>query len=496
MLVAAPCVAQTAPAKPAAAVATPATTPTTPMTFQAMSTLLPGPGKGENRRFFAILAAGEIGPGTVDRFRALVRGKGITDARILFDSLGGSAAEALALGKAIRELGFDTQVGASGNEHEPGTCAAECVYAFAGGTARFFHAGVQRLGIMGAGKMATDGPAAATLMAFLAGEGVDVDAYAKAVAAGGQGMKWLDRDSAELIGIVNNGSAPPTTRIEMENGRPMLVIRQQNSDSTAIADFTCGSEGGIYATLVAISTPGTAKYVTGFTASDVQFDRDDRALGETGEKAGQTKGYGAALVRFLSPAAATRILTAREMIIWLRHPDYEWGAAVTLRFVRPQIAAYFKTCAPAPAQPVESSPLVPDSVAGGGKDLVLAGSNWKAGHRSMVLLDRASIVRTGNSVSLVSYAGSRIDGVEFFSMEAVNYDCVTNIGRGSVVEVDGSGKPISRGKDEWKPGDNAISLIGKPACDASLIDPRMVIGDGDPIALLRRFVESTAGDQP
>jgi len=83
-----------------------------------------------------------------------------------------------------------------------------------------------------------------------------------------------------------------------------------------------------------------------------------------------------------------------------------------------------------------------------------------------------------------------------FSIEADRYDCITNTGQSSVIEVDRSGKPISKDKVAWKGSDEAVSLVGKPACDTSLINPESVIGDRDPLALLRQFAASTSDEYP
>jgi hypothetical protein len=464
------------------------------MTFQSVS----GPVSGGV--FFGIFAAGEITPGTVDRFRAYVRDHGIKDARVNFDSLGGSTAEALEFGKAIRELGFQTEVSASLTKPEPATCAAACVYAFAGGTKRFFRGDAHRLGITNTrntGAVGSEGPTSAALNAFLTERGVDVAAYAQAAGAGSR-IIWLNHDAAEMIGIADNGSEPPTTKIDMVNGRPLLAVRQQNWDSLAIADFYCLSDGGIYTMLRVVGDATyTAKYVSGFTSAYVQFDRNDLALVGTGAQAGRTDEYTAIVSRYVPPETAARILTARDMIIWLRHGDeFVWGSNITLHFVRPQIAAYFKACPPRAASALVELPSFEGVASGGGKDLVLAAHSWSAGDRSLILFDRASIVRSGTGVSVVSYVGGRIDGADYFSIEADHFDCIANTGQSSFVEVDRSGKPVSRAKEAWTESDKAVALIGKPACDSSLIPQQMVIGDRDPIALLAQFADSTSDQYP
>src|SRR5882757_4188503 len=90
-----------------------------------------------------IYADGEITPGTTARFLAFVRTHHLTRARVYLDSPGGSVTDALEFGNAIRELHFNTDVGA---EVDPGPeptsiCASACVYAYAGGEGRFLGKG-------------------------------------------------------------------------------------------------------------------------------------------------------------------------------------------------------------------------------------------------------------------------------------------------------------------------------------------------------------------
>ena len=59
---------------------------------------------------------------------------------VFLKSEGGSLLEGIALGKVIRNLGFDTTIGYLDNYRNSqysGMCASACAYTFAGGVARY-----------------------------------------------------------------------------------------------------------------------------------------------------------------------------------------------------------------------------------------------------------------------------------------------------------------------------------------------------------------------
>ena len=94
--------------------------------------------------FRFIYATGEITAGTGAKFEELVRKNAIKPgAVVIFNSPGGSVAEALELGRAIRASGFNTDVEGKtrdkkGNVTGPaGACFSACTLAFLGGVERF-----------------------------------------------------------------------------------------------------------------------------------------------------------------------------------------------------------------------------------------------------------------------------------------------------------------------------------------------------------------------
>ncbi len=92
-----------------------------------------------------IRAVGDIETYTAAQFRHFVdayalQGQGLT---VVFDSPGGDVIAGLRLGRAIRDLSFNTQVGfpqrlpRGGYTIRPGDCASACTFAFLGGIERY-----------------------------------------------------------------------------------------------------------------------------------------------------------------------------------------------------------------------------------------------------------------------------------------------------------------------------------------------------------------------
>ena len=108
----------TAPAgKPGPAVTTPIET-----LRQPLSIILTGGG--------VLALTGTIDPGAADRVAAEITAHGEYIKTVALDSPGGSVADALAIGKLIRDKGFNTSVVAGA------LCASSCPLAFAGGRER------------------------------------------------------------------------------------------------------------------------------------------------------------------------------------------------------------------------------------------------------------------------------------------------------------------------------------------------------------------------
>lgn len=86
-----------------------------------------------------VYASGPIAAGDADRLRAkATEWKLIPGAVVYFDSNGGNLVEAMKMGRTIRELQFETQIGIEGdiNREKTSHCISACTIAFLGGVYR------------------------------------------------------------------------------------------------------------------------------------------------------------------------------------------------------------------------------------------------------------------------------------------------------------------------------------------------------------------------
>ena len=87
-----------------------------------------------------ILLDGYIDALASNRLGALVAQQGITEADVYFNSPGGSLIAGMAIGRLLRQRGYDTHVGKRTTDvHElvGGVCYSACPFAYAGGVRRY-----------------------------------------------------------------------------------------------------------------------------------------------------------------------------------------------------------------------------------------------------------------------------------------------------------------------------------------------------------------------
>jgi hypothetical protein len=97
-----------------------------------------GPGGGR----WTILLDGHIDALAPNRLGALVAQKDITSADVYFNSPGGSLIAGMAIGRLLRQRGFDAHVGkrtADVRELIAGVCYSACPFAYAGGVRRYLN---------------------------------------------------------------------------------------------------------------------------------------------------------------------------------------------------------------------------------------------------------------------------------------------------------------------------------------------------------------------
>lgn len=308
----------------------------------------------------SIYASGDITDGTARRFEEMVAGARIRNAVVSFDSRGGLVVESVRLGQAIRRLGFGTSVqramaiGGAGKAY----CASACVYAYAGGVARYLNDADGRLGVhqyyasSGGTESASDELKVAQLMgsvivAHLQQMGVSSALYVAAAMTDSGTMLWMDRSHGEEYGLVNNGRMAPEANIRLtDSGHPYLVISQiadRGETSIAIScsgpDITVTAEAtGDRDALRRVRTQAVRSRFeidgTGLAASDMQDGLD--AL--SGEGVGTT-------ARIDMPTLA-RFDRAGRLGFSVDDVSGSWRREIDVRTLRDKIAYYTRTCGP------------------------------------------------------------------------------------------------------------------------------------------------------
>lgn len=300
-----------------------------------------------------IFASGPIEIGDTDRFLRFVQSNRIEWAVVYLDSPGGSLAEGLRLGRAIRDLRFDTTVGQKSETHEHGgaTCASACAYVFAGGLNRFFRSADTRLGLhqfyAGQGDRIDASDAqivSAVLVDYFQTMGVDAAAFVRSVSANASGMVWLTPAEAATLGLANNGTQPSQATIRMSEGRPYLRLEQTHHDVTSRILLMCDSSG--YSILAGIVTdPETSLSMRGTAARNyLELDRRE-FLPMAGDVGMSVQDSVLWIDRDLSDEQMSAIESASEIAMWLDgHGAMRWGASLDLQNVRTELSYFLQNC--------------------------------------------------------------------------------------------------------------------------------------------------------
>ena len=152
---------------------------------------------------------GTIDPGAAERFAAEIAAHGEYVKAVALDSPGGSVAEALAIGKLIREMGYTTSVAAGA------LCASSCPLVFASGKERLatdrsaigvhqiyaaIPAGSLTLRLAAAGNAMSDAQTlTAEISRYLAAMGIDAEVWLRALETPPERLTYFS--PAELTGL-------------------------------------------------------------------------------------------------------------------------------------------------------------------------------------------------------------------------------------------------------------------------------------------------------
>ena len=305
---------------------------------------------------YDIYASGTISSNTGEMLESFVRERKISHARVHLDSPGGSLVGGINLGRAIRRLGFETNVKSKDYEYEKGpiaTCASACAYAFAGGTARFYSDEVGRIGLhqfYGTDEVVIDGSDAQAIsgliVSYLDEMGIDGRIFVVAANTHKESMTWLSTSEAERLGIADNGVNPTSAEIKMSDGKPYLRLEQQFNDVTSRILIFCNG-GDLHLLGGIVTTPERSKEQIGyFSVSLLEFDQTEyQAIGES--KGFEVEGSVIWIERRLDAKGRLLLLDSGSLGMWLHNNGaMRWGSFINLSQVKPKIRNFVENCAP------------------------------------------------------------------------------------------------------------------------------------------------------
>lgn len=178
--------------------------------------------RGNSESCFVLLE-GTIGKGLTKRFEDFVENEDVEGDQLIINSPGGDLAEALKLGRLLRDWDWNTRVGSSeGMLHKPdgsldlygiqgyppgGRCERACAYAFMGGVSRMMHKdsliGLQRFQ---AHDQSIDGERAQAisgqLVSYILEMGVDARVFVAASSKDSDSMFRVDSEQAKKYDLV------------------------------------------------------------------------------------------------------------------------------------------------------------------------------------------------------------------------------------------------------------------------------------------------------
>ena len=464
----------------------------TPMTF----TLADSPADRQRQDLLeggdqTIYASGTIVDGTTKRFLAFVKARSITQARVYFDSGGGLAFEGMELGRAIRDLHFNTDIGARG-EHggEPSSlCASACAYAYAGGMSRFLN---EKSGKLGLHQFYLDKKKAPTsqiqalsglILSYLTEMGVDAEAFSLASMTAPDELLILEPEAAEHLGFANNGSLPTSAEIELVQMTPLLMITQVHYDKKVKLGFAC-SVSRLHMAAEVESARDGAPHVKGLVRAYFEFD-DQPALIGRGPRAAEFAEGAVHLSRVLDEENQMRLTKTGKVKVWLENGDPgRWGGSIDLREVQPQIKSFFEQCASgrriAPTLPTASKT----------QKLAIMDMRRDKARPLLALLDYSSIRRTGTSASSVAYVvGIREDG-PFYMVSSNSFDCAGLRVKARRYLSSRDGAALDSREGDWEPAlpGTPNGLMLQLACGSATI-PADRLRLSDAFTVMREFLD-------
>lgn len=196
---------------------------------------------------WTIYADGYIDADAAQRLVAVVAENNIPfRSELVINSHGGSLLGGMELGRAIRQLDFNTYVGRKPEPEQfeaPGECYSACALAFLGGHFRYVRStssyGVHRFFAQTTGPSDRDDAQiiSASIMNYIRDMGVDPSLFAEMSRAGQSEMNVLEEEQLTRLRVANNGVGETVWSIESVSSPEMIYLKGERDTVYGINKF-------------------------------------------------------------------------------------------------------------------------------------------------------------------------------------------------------------------------------------------------------------------
>lgn len=302
-----------------------------------------------------IYATGPIESNASRELERFVNANGIKSGIVLFNSPGGSLADALELGKTIRGLGFSTGIAGfrNGKMLQEGICASACAYAFAGGIHRYYSAGKTRLGLHqfysqeNVISNKTSQEVSGSLVAFLQAMGVDALAFSISVQAGPDAMAWLSTEDAVRLRFATNGVQDTVAELKLLDNQTYLKVEQASANVNGRFLFYCIKKQ-MFVSAGYVTTPEDARNKLDWATRSylvVGGDTVQEQRKENNPKGITSAGSVVWLQRTLTRQEVQRLANANYIGVVLGSDGFmTYNATANLSSVRDKLQNYVRNC--------------------------------------------------------------------------------------------------------------------------------------------------------
>lgn len=306
----------------------------------------------------AIFAEGDIAEDSRDNLKNLVERENIKNAVVYFNSTGGLVIESIKLGQYIRSKGFGTSVKAINPGKTKAICASACVYAYAGGVARYLD---DETGVIGVHQYysarkdisienSRDDLKVAQLLgsvivAHLQQMEISPTLYVAAAMTEPSEMLWINKEGGESFDLVNNGELPPKAEIKLtDDGFPFLQISQIADKGHTHIMLSC-AEGGITITAGAIGEQKTIKRTMMQSVKNSIKINDIFAAERPGQESLESiDDNGVQIQRTLGHSFVETLNKADTIGFMIEGINGRWIREISVAHLKDKIRYYTRTC--------------------------------------------------------------------------------------------------------------------------------------------------------